>query len=63
MNVWWSQKDNEFEISSASPPLWSDLINDLNFSKESSELLAPRFNEKNLLHPGTNITFYHNRSK
>ena len=41
----------------------SDLIRDLNLSKESSELLASRLNEKNLLHAGTKITFYRTREK
>ena len=36
----------------------SDLNKDLNLSQESSELLASRLKEKNLLHPGTFITFY-----
>ena len=36
----------------------NDLIRDLNFSKEFSELLASRLKEKNLFHPGTLITFY-----
>ena len=30
-------------------------------SKESSELLASRLNEKSLLHPGTRITYYRER--
>jgi hypothetical protein len=41
----------------------SDLIRDLNHSKESSELLASRLKEKNVLHPGTKITFYRRREK
>lgn len=36
----------------------SDLIKDLNLSKESSEFLASRLYEKNVLQPGTNITCY-----
>jgi len=36
----------------------NDLIRDLNLPKQSSELLASRLQEKHLLHPGTNITFY-----
>ena len=35
-----------------------DLTRDLNLSKESSELLASRLKEKNLLQLGTFITFY-----
>ena len=38
-----------------------DLTRDLNLSKESSELLVSRLKEKNLLHPGTLITFYRKR--
>lgn len=41
----------------------NDLIRDLNLSKESSELLASRLKEKNLLESGTKITFYRNREK
>ena len=41
----------------------NDLIRDLNLSKESSELLASRLNEKNVLASGTKITFYRNRQK
>lgn len=41
----------------------SDLIRDLNLSKQASELLASRLNEKNLLDHGTNITFYRTREK
>jgi hypothetical protein len=36
----------------------SDLIRDLNLSKDSSELLATRLKEENVLQPGTKITFY-----
>jgi hypothetical protein len=35
----------------------SDLIRDLNLSKDSSELLVSRLKEKNVLQPGTKITF------
>jgi len=41
----------------------SDLIRDLNLSKDSSELLASRLKEKNVLQPGTKITFYRRREK
>jgi hypothetical protein len=41
----------------------SDLIRDLNLSKESSELLASRPKRKNVLHPGTKITFYRRRER
>ena len=36
----------------------SDLIRDLNVSKESSALLASQLNDRNLLQQGTKITFY-----
>jgi hypothetical protein len=36
----------------------NDLIRDLNLSKDSSELLASRLKENNVLHPGTKTTFY-----
>ncbi|GFT49405.1 uncharacterized protein TNCV_4583651 [Trichonephila clavipes] len=41
----------------------SDLVRDLNFPKEASEILASRLKEKNLLTPETNITFYRTREK
>ena len=57
--------DVDFTLSSP-PQLFSqrelnDLTRDLNLSKESSELLASRLKEKNLLQPGTLITFYRKR--
>lgn len=60
--------DSDFEGPLASPQRFSqqelnDLVRDLNLSKESSELLASRLNEKNLLCPGTYITFYRTREK
>ena len=39
----------------------NDLVRDLALSKESSELLASRLAEKNLLHRDVRITFYRNR--
>ena len=39
----------------------NDLVRDLSLSKESSELLASRLNEKHLLERGTKISFYRNR--
>ena len=39
----------------------NDLTKDLNLSKESSAFLASRLKEKNLLQPGTFITFYRKR--
>jgi len=41
----------------------NDLIRDLNLPKQSSELLASRLQEKHLLHPGTNTTFYRNKAR
>ena len=58
--------DNDFPPSLLSPQLLSqgelnDLARDLNLSKESSELLTSRLKEKNLLKPGTFITFHRKR--
>ncbi|KAK4883549.1 hypothetical protein RN001_006868 [Aquatica leii] len=58
-----SENDSDFEANLSSPQRFNqqklnDLIRDLNLSNESSELLASRLNEKNLLQPDTNITFY-----
>ena len=58
--------DNIFSPSLLPPQLFSqnelsDLARDLNLSKESSELSASRLKEKNLLQPGTFITYYQNR--
>ena len=58
--------DNDFPPSLLPPQLFSqnelnDLARDLNFSKETSELLASRLKEKNLLKPGTFVTYYQNR--
>ena len=38
----------------------SDLIRDLNLSKESAELLASHLKERNFLQAKTNVTFYRN---
>lgn len=61
-------RNSDFEEDSATPQRFNqeelnDLIRDLNLSKESSELLASRLKEKNLLYPGTKITYYRNREK
>ena len=58
--------DNDFVPKSTEPILFnqeelSDLIRDLNLSKESSELLASRLNDRNLLRQGTKVTFYRTR--
>ena len=39
----------------------SDLVRDLNLSKEQAEVLASRLKEKNTLSDGTKVTFYRNR--
>ena len=39
----------------------NDLVRDLGLSKTNSELLASRLKEKNVLSPGTSITFYRTR--
>ncbi|GFU64796.1 uncharacterized protein TNCV_2128701 [Trichonephila clavipes] len=41
----------------------SDLVRELNLTKEASEILASRLKEKKLLTPETNITFYRTREK
>ena len=39
----------------------NDLVRDLDLPKNSAELLASRFKDRNLLAPGTVVSFYHNR--
>lgn len=41
----------------------NDLTRDLGLSKETSELLASRLNEKNLLQDGTKVSYYRSREK
>ena len=41
----------------------NDLVRDLGLSKELSELLASRLNEKNMLYEKTKVTFYRNRER
>lgn len=41
----------------------NDLVRDLYLSKDLSELLASRLNDKNVLDPDTRITFYRNREE
>ena len=58
--------DNDFVPKSSEPILFnqeelSDLIRDLNVSKESSVLLASQLNDRNLLQQGIKITFYRTR--
>jgi hypothetical protein len=54
--------DSDFQTTSHSERFdlneLSDLIRDINLSKDSSELLVSRLKEKNVLQPGTKITFY-----
>ena len=55
-----------FEESSTSPKQFnqeklSDLIRDLNLSKEASEVLASRLKDKKCLSVGTKVTFYRTR--
>ena len=49
------QKFNQEELS--------DLIRDLELLKQSSELLASRLGDKNMLEEETSVTFYRNREK
>lgn len=62
-----NEEDSDFE-SPAEPVLFtqnalSDLIRDLDLSKERSELLASRLKERNLIAPGTKVSFYRNRER
>ena len=41
----------------------NDLIRDLNFPKQSAEVLASRLQEKHLLKAGTSVSFYRNREE
>ena len=54
-------KDEDYVVEAEPPQLFSqselnDLLRDLSLSKESSELLASRLKEKNLLLPGRRIS-------
>jgi len=60
--------DNKYSLSNENPILFNqndlnDLIRDLNLPKDSSELMASRLKEKNLLLPGTKITIYRKRDE
>jgi len=60
--------DNKYSLSNENPILFNqndlnDLIRDLNLPKDSSELLASRLKERNLLLPGTKITIYRKRDE
>ena len=57
-----------FESSSSVPKQFkqeevSDLVRDLNLSKEAAEILASRLKDKNCLRTGASITFYRTREK
>lgn len=54
-----SKKISEFEAISPSSQRFNQ--QELNISKESSELLPSRLNAKDLLYPVTKTTFYRNR--
>ena len=41
----------------------NDLIRDFDLSKETSKVIASQLKEKNLLQPGTNVTFCRTREK
>jgi hypothetical protein len=59
--------DSDFQTTSHSERFdqnkLSDLIRDLYLSKDSSELLASKLKEKNVLQSGMKITFYRRREK
>jgi hypothetical protein len=59
--------DSDFQTTSHSERFdqneLSDLIKNLNLSKDSSELLASRLMGNNVLQPGTKITFHRRREK
>lgn len=60
--------DSDYDGKPTSPQRFTqselnDLVRDLNLSKEASELLSSRLNDKNLLEVGTKITFYRTREK
>ncbi|KAF5283084.1 hypothetical protein FQR65_LT14101 [Abscondita terminalis] len=67
MEVFSDERENDFEVSTElsvfSQDALSDLIRDLDLSKERSELLASRLKERNLLSKGTKVTFYRDREK
>ncbi|CAG9792218.1 unnamed protein product [Diatraea saccharalis] len=61
-----STSGSEYNGATSAPQLFSqnelsDLIGDLNLSKQASELLASRLKEKNLLAPNVMITAYRKR--
>ncbi|CAH1107948.1 unnamed protein product [Psylliodes chrysocephalus] len=67
VEVFSDKRDSDFEVSTSpshfSQYALSDLIRDLDLSKERSELLVSKLKERNLLSQGTKITFYRDREK
>jgi hypothetical protein len=64
------EEDSDFSVpvEDRTPKLFSqgelnDLVRDLNLPKKSAELLSSRLNDKNLLAPGTLVSFYRNREQ
>ena len=60
--------DNDVVLKSSQQILFNreelrDLMRDLNQSEESTELLASRINDQNLLQQGTKITFHRTRDE
>ncbi|KAF2888518.1 hypothetical protein ILUMI_17655 [Ignelater luminosus] len=63
-----STNESEYAGETSAPQLFSqnelsDLIRDLNLSKQELELLASRLKQKNLLRPRVTITAYTTREK
>ena len=54
---------NAGRVSLYSQSELNDLIRDLNFPKQSAEVLASRLQEKHLLKAGTSVSFYRNREE
>ena len=62
----WDSDADFPDVTSTGPqrfdqPELNDLVRDLGLSKELSELLASRLNDKNLLQDGTKVGFYRHR--
>ena len=54
---------NAGRVSLYSQSELNDLVQDLNFPKQSTKVLASRLQEKHLLKAGTSVSFYHNREE
>ena len=54
---------NAGRVSFYSQSELNDLIRDLNFPKQSAEVLASRLQKKHLLKAGTSVSFYRNREE